>query len=401
VLHAFSTLKENHMSVRFGSVLAAVALLSLPALVAPPVPACCPAPPSGKPVVNADQTVVILWDAATKTQHFIRKASFKSEADDFGFLVPTPTEPELEQSGNEAFPYLLKLTEPEKQTAPRPSGGASCGCGMGGRTMPGGSLGVVVLAEKEVAGFKAVVLETGSATALVTWLKDHGYAFSPQVEAWAKPYVESGWKITALKVAKDAEGKAKNDVAAAALRLTFTTDRPIFPYREPDTKSAAEALGAKSRLLRIYFLAEARYQGELTKDTPWTGKVAWAGKLKGEDRTKVLEILKLPANAGPAEWWLTEFEDAWPYQVAPADVTFSRAADQNAVKRPPIIQYVSSPWPADAMTYALAGVLFLWPVWRKLRRAGRGAGRCIPKSQMVKRERCHQAGDGGRRPAAR
>ena len=49
--------------------------------------ACAPAP-SGKLVVNADQTVIIIWDAANNTQHFIRKASFKSEADDFGFLIP-------------------------------------------------------------------------------------------------------------------------------------------------------------------------------------------------------------------------------------------------------------------------------------------------------------------------
>src|SRR3954451_5545871 len=92
-----------------------------------PAPACCPAPPPGKPVVNADQTVIILWDAATKTQHFIRKASFESDADTFGFLVPTPSQPELNESGDSAFPFLQKLTEPEvgKQTAP----GASIGCG--------------------------------------------------------------------------------------------------------------------------------------------------------------------------------------------------------------------------------------------------------------------------------
>jgi len=74
-----------------GALLLAVVAASL-------VVACCPAPPSGKPVVNADQTVIIIWDAATQTQHFIRKASFKSEADDFGFLVPTPSQPQLEES---------------------------------------------------------------------------------------------------------------------------------------------------------------------------------------------------------------------------------------------------------------------------------------------------------------
>src|SRR5262249_53157744 len=58
---------------------------------------------------------LLLWDAATRTQHFIRKASFHSAADDFGFLVPTPARPELEESGNEAFSFLQKLTEPEKK----------------------------------------------------------------------------------------------------------------------------------------------------------------------------------------------------------------------------------------------------------------------------------------------
>src|ERR1700722_20943413 len=83
--------------------LGAASLLSCSALLA-----CCPAPPSGKPVVNADQTVILIWDEAAKTQHFIRQASFKSDGDDFGFLVPTPSQPELEESGNEAFGYFAK-----------------------------------------------------------------------------------------------------------------------------------------------------------------------------------------------------------------------------------------------------------------------------------------------------
>src|SRR5262245_43952479 len=75
-------------------------VLLVPSLHAPPSPACCPVGPIGKPVVNADQTVLIIWDAATKTEHFIRRASFKSQADDFGFLIPTPDRPELSESGN-------------------------------------------------------------------------------------------------------------------------------------------------------------------------------------------------------------------------------------------------------------------------------------------------------------
>ena len=56
---------------------------------------------------------------------------------------------------------------------------------------------VEVLEEKLVAGFHASVLAADSAGDLVEWLDDHGYAFSPEVEEWARPYVDAGWKITA------------------------------------------------------------------------------------------------------------------------------------------------------------------------------------------------------------
>jgi hypothetical protein len=331
--------------------------------------ACCPVYRSGQPVVNADQTVILIWDPSTKTEHFIRQASFRSEADDFGFLIPSPTRPELEESGNEAFDYLRKLTEPERKKERRPSAGLGCGCGdVGGSKDKAARESVRVLEEKLVAGFNAVVLETESAGSLVTWLKKNGYAFSPEVEAWAKPYVQAGWKITALKVAKEPDLRQEKTVAASALRMSFKTDKPLFPYREPAYGNSANRLGVAGRLLRVYFIADARYQGELTPNEPWTGRAAWAGKLKSGDRAKALELLKLAEKSAPAEWWLTEFEDRWAYKAAPADVYFSRDMDQSEVRRPPIIEYVSLPIPTDVMTYVLGAVMILPPLVRRLRR---------------------------------
>jgi hypothetical protein len=354
---------------------AAMVSLALPA----PVPGCCAVYPSGKPVVNADQTVLIIWDAENKTEHFIRQASFKSDTDDFGFLVPTPSQPELSESGNEAFPVLRKLTEPEHKKMPRPSrgGGMACGCGdvkFADMAVTGSIPPVVVLDEKRVAGFDAVVLEAQSADALVGWLKERGYNFSPEVQAWAKPYIDQGWKITALKVAPKEKKDDDKTVAAGSLRISFKTDRPLFPYREPDSTKDAASLGARHRLLRIYFIGEARYQGELTKENPWTGTVAFSNKLTTEDRKKLLEHLKLPEKTGPADWWLTEFEDNWPYKVAPADVYFSRDTNQEPVKRPPIIDYVSSPWPSDVTVVAIGAALVLPSVWRRVGRRRGVAG---------------------------
>jgi len=354
------------MTARIWLALSLTVVLLVPSVLSSPATACCPAPPGGKPVVNADQTVIMIWDAASQTQHFIRQASFQSEADDFGFLVPTPAEPELAESGNEAFAFLRRLTEPVTRKVPRPNGGMGCGCSSASKHAAAPA-SVKVLSQKLVAGFQAVVLEANSADALLGWLKAHDYAFSPEIETWAKPYIEAGWKITALKIAKDRTQDAKS-VATSALRMTFKTDRPLFPYREPDSRSAAHTLGVHNRLLRIYFLAEARYRGELIEEHSWTGAVAWANQLKPEDRRQTLALLKLPETAAPAECWLTEFEDNWRYQIAPSDVYFSRDTNQNNVEREAIIQYVTSPWPRDITTYAILAVLVLAPVRHRMRR---------------------------------
>ena len=358
-------------SVRPGMLLAGCLLV--PSLGGAVAWACCPAGPPGKPVVNADQTVILLWDRATKIEHFIRQASFKSEAEDFGFLVPTPAEPLLAESGNEAFPYLLKLTEPETRRLPRPSS-ISCGCSTQVRSKVAAGEDVTVLSERRVAGFHAHVLQARSAGALVGWLKDHGYSFSLEVKAWAEPYVRAGWKITALRVAKDADHKDDRAVHTAALRLSFHTDTPLFPYREPDPKDAAAVLGASHRLLRIYFIADARYRGEFTKDSAWTGRVAWANQVGAADRQKLLAALRMPETTGPKQWWLTEFEDDWPYRVAPADVSFTRDPDQGTIRRQPLIEYVAAPWPTDLTFYAIAAALVVPPLVRRCRARRESAG---------------------------
>src|SRR5690606_32562080 len=68
--------------------------------------ACAPAPPEGVEVSILAEQAVIVWDEAAKTQHFIRRADFSTEARSFGFLVPTPTKPTLESAPDAIFRAL-------------------------------------------------------------------------------------------------------------------------------------------------------------------------------------------------------------------------------------------------------------------------------------------------------
>src|SRR4051812_24538493 len=91
------------------------------------VDACGVAPPRNTPVAIADESAIIIWDSTSQREHFIRRASFKTSAEDFGFLVPTPTQPELSEVDDEAFTTLAKITEPRVETRQASSPGC-IGC---------------------------------------------------------------------------------------------------------------------------------------------------------------------------------------------------------------------------------------------------------------------------------
>jgi len=316
---------------------------------------CCAVAGSGSHVVNADQTVIMLWDEARQTQHFIRKADFKTDAKDVGFIVPSPSRPQLDESGNAAFVKLGEITAPKF----RGGGGIPFGCSVANPELAR-IQGVQVIEEKRVAGFDATVLTAQSGDDLVKWLKEHGYAYSPAVAEWAKPYLGGDWHFTALKITKDASAKAEADLKAAALRISFRTAQPLFPYREPESAASRGALKAPDRLLRMYFIADARFSGEIDGGKKWSGETVWSGDITAH-RAELLRELGLPADAGPAKWWLTEFEDRWPYAKAAGDVYFSRDADQKEKSR--TAAFSEKPGDAVMLAMMLAGCVV--PLWRR------------------------------------
>jgi hypothetical protein len=377
----------------------AALLLLIPA---PRADGCAVAPRPGETVQIADESAIIVWDAATKTEHFIRRATFSSAARDFGFLVPTPTKPELAEAGDDAFMALADLTAPRVVVQQAPSGGAGGGCGCGVMAPMSMSAGkanapqetVEVLDAKRVAGHDAVVLQADDAEALGKWLKEHGYESSPAITDWLAPYVKAKWKISAFKIAREEEppapdtgkatpatGKTKlssravltGPVSTTALRMSFHTDRPFYPYREPSVVPPVISGPGPGRLLRVYFVADERVKGTFGEDgvRPWgtvaLARAVWSDKLVDANRESLLRQLKMSEKTGPATWWVTEFEDHSSPRPGSDDVYFWRDEDQSTLERPPVVQYVSARLPGCVMCYALA-LFMVVPRLLRLRR---------------------------------
>jgi hypothetical protein len=257
-----------------------VVLVAASVTAAPNAQACATAPPRGAEVAIAEEEALIVWDPATRTEQFIRRARFSSTANSFGFLVPTPTVPKLDEVPDHVFYRLADAIRPAIVTdtagfdvQPISLLWAAClvGATKGDGAMVTTAPAVRVISVAHVAGFDATTLEADDATALAAWLAGHGFESTPALTQWLDRYVKDRWKLTAFVVASDEKEGTSFDLATRAVRMTFQTERPFYPYREPAAEPAP-APGGTDRTLRVFFVADQRYQA-MVAQIPWHARV--------------------------------------------------------------------------------------------------------------------------------
>jgi hypothetical protein len=346
-------------------------LLGLTALLtvtAPAAEACAPAPQAGQMVRIAAEEAIVVWDAARHVEHFIRSATFDTTAKDFGFLVPTPTVPTLAAEEPSLFSRLAAFSVPEvierHPTVLSPT--LSCAAFVLSRGAPRAvtsampaPAAVRVLSAQQVAGYDAVVLEADSADALSRWLDEHHYATTPTLTAWLAPYIARRWKITAFRVTAP-DPNDPSPPRTAPVRMSFATDAPFYPYREPEDQRTGHH---GPRLLQLHVLSDARLAGTIGERGAWPGRVTYSGSPRG--LLDGARVASWGLSAGVTR--LTTFEDASSPRPGTDEVFFRRADDQAPFTPPPVyLDHPNTiPVPLDLIVLAgIAGTYF----WRRRRR---------------------------------
>ena len=212
---------------------------------------------------------------------------------------------------------------------------------------------VEVLETKKIAGYEAAVLDATDAAALSRWLGEHGYATTPDLAEWLDAYVKQGWKITAFKIDKSADAMART----SAVKMSFRTERPFFPYREPASQRA-NAKYDDVRVLRIWFLGPDRVKGVVGANAFWPGVLMWS------DRVDSVAGLTIPANTR-----LTAFNDTSSIRPGTDDLFFTPDADQRPHIPPPYVQETVNRTPVPLDVVAFAGLLIVLGVRRQSRRS--------------------------------
>jgi hypothetical protein len=124
--------------------------------------------------------------------------------------------------------------------------------------MPAG--GVEVLETKRVGSFKAFVLAARDPGAFTKWLKQQGFASTPESDRWLAHYVTLGFYFVAMRYEPPAGAAAKvaDEAAPSAetIRISFPTPLAFYPYLEPD--AAAGAKTPEQRGLELWLITRQR-----------------------------------------------------------------------------------------------------------------------------------------------
>jgi hypothetical protein len=125
------------------------------------------------------------------------------------------------------------------------------------------------------------------------------------------------------------------------VRITFNTDRPFYPYREPADARAVSTEGS-GRTLKLFVLTNERMDAFLGESISQPAKTVWANRLPDTDQQFMNRILHGEQQsdenvATSSTMYLTEFEDTSSPRPGTDELYLKPSTDQSTLERPPVI----------------------------------------------------------------
>jgi hypothetical protein len=243
--------------------------------------ACCYFAAQEKDINQPGQKAFLTWDPERKVESFTVQPRFEGNALDFGMVIPTPSQPKLDEMPRDFFKDLAIYTilmplpegiwfdlhnrpyeELEREDRARGGGPLSA-------SEPTGK--IKVLEAGVVGSLDYKIIKAEEAAALFDWLKENKYVYSGD-QATLDFYVQKKWIFTVMKIdpkqmKKNADGSYLGEVTPT--RFSFASDACIYPLKitQISVKDQTDAL----------FYVQAPKQMDLEGDLSWmhSYRVMW------------------------------------------------------------------------------------------------------------------------------
>jgi len=201
-----------------------------------------------RPALSYEKTLIV-FDRERQREHFVREVAFRAASEPFGFVVPTPSRPEVAsmkspfESLEREFPFSSEL------------GLVGIGSRGGGVALPARAP-VRVLEVKRVGSFTSYVLAANDEGALTGWLAKNGFVTTPETTPWLRRYVELGFFYVAMRYEPPSGRPNLVRTNAETVRISFDTPLAYYPYAEPEPP-AGSTTGAP-RMLELWYVSQSR-----------------------------------------------------------------------------------------------------------------------------------------------
>src|SRR5689334_2450791 len=149
-----------------------------------------------KDINEPTQKAIILHDQGR--EDLLLQVKYEGAAEDFGWVIPVPGQPEVRKGSMEPFYELSKLTQKQ------------FGDGTHHRSMSNGYGGaepeVKVIEVKTVGAYEVAILSSTNPSALADWLAAHQFNFPKEKQSVLDQYIQRHWFFVAARVNPDGNG---------------------------------------------------------------------------------------------------------------------------------------------------------------------------------------------------
>ncbi len=273
------------------------------ATVPRPVSACAVVGRGSTPARLSGESTLMAWDEVAHVEHFVRAVRFAAGTARFGFIVPVPNKPTVGEAQEALFEKLEELATPPPD--PFSKGVPATASALASADT------VTVVERAKIKGLDYVVLQAKGGKELTAWLDENRFASYPELAPWADVYAKEDAFFVAFKYELP-EGKPA-EALPGAVRISFATQRPFYPYREPRPQ------GAGARMLRLFVLADGPASASVAGGK-WASAPTFSGSVPDDQETLVETFV--PGMRLPKSRWLTAYTDTEAERPA-ADLFFS------------------------------------------------------------------------------
>lgn len=249
-----------------GAVLFALVTTLVLGAAATPAHACgCGAivSPPETTTTAANERVILSWNGDQEVMELSFDISSPSLV--AGVIIPTPTAAVIDAGDARTFDLLENLVVPTERYE-------TDVWGLGYLIPHEEPTPVTVLDRVRVGELETTTLAASDSAGLATWLAANEFEIADNLTAPLEAYVELGWTFTVVKLI----GEAPLDGRLDPVRLTFSTDRLVYPMR-------LAKLDEEPRDVRLYVFDTKRtglaQAAAPTRDLDADVSVLWAGEV--------------------------------------------------------------------------------------------------------------------------